>query len=82
LTLGIGDTIILYSDGVTEAMNKDEELFSEERLLHSLRDVNGKHPDELLKKILADVHGYAADTPQSDDITILALQYKGLQGSQ
>ena len=82
-TLGIGDTIIIYSDGVTEAMNKAEELFSEERLLTSLREVNGQHPNELLKKILADVHGHAADAPQSDDITILALQYKGVkQGLQ
>lgn len=77
LTLGVGDTIILYSDGVTEAMNKEETLFSEEKLLQSLREVNGRHPDELLKKILADVHGFAAGAPQSDDITILALQYKG-----
>ncbi len=77
LTLGIGDTIILYSDGVTEAMNKDELIFSEERLLQSLREVNGKKPNDLLKKILMDVRGYAAGVPQSDDITILALQYKG-----
>ncbi len=78
-TLGVGDTIIIYSDGVTEAMNKNEELFSEERLLTSLREVNGQHPDALLKKILADVHGHAAGAPQSDDITILALQYKGIK---
>lgn len=82
LALGIGDTIVIYSDGVTEAMNNNEELFSEERLLQSLREVNGQHPDELLKKILADVHSHAALAPQSDDITILALQYKGLQDSR
>lgn len=77
LNLGIGDTIILYSDGVTEAMNKDELIFSEERLLQSLQEVNGKSPNDLIKKILSDVRNYAADAPQSDDITILALQYKG-----
>ncbi len=78
-TLGVGDTIIIYSDGVTEAMNKDDVLFSEERLLTSLKEVNGQHTDELMKKILKDVHGHAAGAPQSDDITILALQYKGIQ---
>lgn len=78
LTLRTGDSIVLYSDGVTEAMNEEEVLFSEERLLHSLRELNGQHPDKLLKKILADVHDHAASAPQSDDITILALQYKGL----
>ncbi|MCX5855377.1 MAG: SpoIIE family protein phosphatase [Deltaproteobacteria bacterium] len=78
LTLGVGDTIIIYSDGVTEAMNKEEALFSEERLLESLQPLNGHHPDELLKKILKDVHDHAAGAPQSDDITILGMQYKGL----
>ncbi|OPY90634.1 MAG: Phosphoserine phosphatase RsbU [Syntrophus sp. PtaU1.Bin208] len=79
LILEKGDTIILYSDGVTEAMNKEQALFSEARLLESLREVSGKQPDELLKKILADVQGYAAGAPQSDDITILAIQYRGPQ---
>jgi len=79
MTLVPGDTIVLYSDGVTEAMNKGGALFSDERLITSLQEVNGHHPDELLRKILADTHGFAAGAPQSDDITILALQYKGLQ---
>ncbi len=79
LTLEKGDAIIIYSDGVTEAMNREQALFSEARLLSSLREVKGKQSDELLKKVLADVHGYAAGAPQSDDITILALQYRGPQ---
>jgi sigma-B regulation protein RsbU (phosphoserine phosphatase) len=79
LTLGKGDTLVIYSDGVTEAMNKEEKLFTEERLLRTLRQVNGSPTDELIKKILADTHGFAADAPQSDDITILALKYNGLQ---
>lgn len=79
LTLGKGDTLIVYSDGVTEAMDRNQALFSEERLLKSLQSISGHHPDELLKKILTDVHHHAADAPQSDDITILAIQYKGLQ---
>ena len=78
-SLGQGDAIVIYSDGVTEAMNKAGALFSEDRLIHALREVNGEHPDKLLEKILADTHGFAAGTPQSDDITILALQYSGLQ---
>jgi len=79
LPLEKGDTILIYSDGVTEAMNKEQALFSDERLLQSLREVKGKPSDGLLKKILADVHGYAAGTPQSDDITILAIQFRGPQ---
>lgn len=77
LTLGIGDSLVVYSDGVTEAMNGDDVLFSEERLLQSLREVDGRHSDEIMKKILADVHSFAAGAPQSDDITILSLQYNG-----
>jgi sigma-B regulation protein RsbU (phosphoserine phosphatase) len=81
LVLDPGDSIILYSDGVTEGMNKDEELFSDDRLLRSVREVGGRHPDEILKRILADVHSHAAGAPQSDDITVLALRYKGPRNS-
>ncbi len=77
MTIGVGDTIVLYSDGVTEAMNKDELFFSEERLIQSLRDVMGRSHDDTLKNILIDVRENAAGTPRSDDITILTLQYKG-----
>jgi sigma-B regulation protein RsbU (phosphoserine phosphatase) len=72
-----GDTILLYTDGVTEAMNSKEELFEESRLESSLQRLNGSPLKEMLDGINADLMEFAAGAPQADDITMLALQYKG-----
>jgi sigma-B regulation protein RsbU (phosphoserine phosphatase) len=72
-----GDTILLYTDGVTEAMNGKEELFEESRLESSLQRLNGSPLKEMLDGINADLMQFAAGAPQADDITMLALQYKG-----
>ncbi len=77
LTLAPGDNLILYTDGVTEAMNQKSDFFSDEGLLHSLRGTGGQSPEDMLKKILSDVHAFAAGAPPSDDITLLVLKYNG-----
>jgi sigma-B regulation protein RsbU (phosphoserine phosphatase) len=76
-----GDTILLYTDGVTEAMNGNKELFEESRLESSLERMNGSSLKELLAGINADVMQFAAGASQADDITMLALQYKGKNGT-
>jgi len=77
IVLHPGDTILLYTDGVTEAMNSKEELFEESRLESSLQRLNGSPLKEMLDGINADLMEFAAGAPQADDITMLALQYKG-----
>jgi sigma-B regulation protein RsbU (phosphoserine phosphatase) len=77
IVLHPGDTILLYTDGVTEAMNDREELFEESRLESSLQRLNGAPLEEMLEGINADLMKFAAGAPQADDITMLALQYKG-----
>ena len=72
-----GDTMLLYTDGVTEAMNSREELFEESRLESSLKRLNGSPLKEMLEGIDADLMQFADGAPQADDITMLALQYKG-----
>ena len=72
-----GDTMLLYTDGVTEAMNGGGELFEESRLIGSLQRSNGSPLNEMLQEIQGDLLKFSAGTPQSDDITMLALQYKG-----
>jgi len=79
IALQPGDTILLYTDGVTEAMNGSAELFEESRLQDSLRRLNGAPLKELLEGINADLVQFAAGAPQADDITMLALQYRGKQ---
>jgi sigma-B regulation protein RsbU (phosphoserine phosphatase) len=77
LTLAPGEEIYLYTDGVTEAANRKDELFTEERLEAVLRDVAG-HPANAIIKAVADaVRSFADGTPQSDDITTLAIRRVG-----
>lgn len=69
-----GDTIIAYTDGVTEAMGPDHLLYSEEYLLETVTALKGQSTDRMVAEIIRSVHDHAADEPQSDDITVLALQ--------
>jgi sigma-B regulation protein RsbU (phosphoserine phosphatase) len=74
-----GDTLVVYTDGVTEAMNKSEKFWGKEGLLQSLEDAPRHPASEITGKILQDLRFFARDTAQYDDITILALTYKGLK---
>lgn len=70
-----GDTIFTFTDGVTEAMNNDFDLYSEERLEKLLTDKFGLNVTELVNHTFESVHLYAEGAIQSDDITVLALKY-------
>ena len=72
-----GDTLIVYTDGVNEAMNEKKELYGEDRLLNFTRGEEEKSVSEITSDICASVHQHAGNEPQSDDITVLALRYKG-----
>lgn len=72
-----GDIIFLYTDGITEAMNPQAEIFSDERLRTTLSSLKGNNITEIVCGVRDEVKNYAREAPQSDDITIVALQYKG-----
>ena len=69
-----GDTFLLYTDGVTEAMSESGELYGEERLETLANENVALHPRELVQAVRAGVAEHAAGAEQSDDITILALE--------
>ncbi len=71
-----GDTILMYTDGVTEAMNPDRDMYEEERLKAEVSGYQHESAEEIVKKIVESVHRFAGDMPQNDDITVLALTYK------
>ncbi len=73
--LGQGDIVILYTDGVTEAMNFARELYSEERLVEILGGGEYSNPEDLIKATISDIEKFAAGAEQSDDITLLALSF-------
>ncbi|RLD11673.1 MAG: serine/threonine protein phosphatase [Chlamydiae bacterium] len=76
ITLKHGDLIFLYTDGVTEAFNKNGELFSDEKLQDELASLVNLSAEKIVCEVLEIVRKFAEDTPQSDDITVLALRYK------
>ena len=74
-TLEPGDMIFEYTDGVTEATNKNNELFGMERLENTLGKYSDKSVNELLPLVKADIDEFVAEAPQFDDITMIALEY-------
>jgi sigma-B regulation protein RsbU (phosphoserine phosphatase) len=77
ITLAPGDALLVYTDGVTEAMNEAEELYSSARLLELLRAANRADATALTNTGMEAVRAYEGDAPQADDITVLAVVYKG-----
>jgi sigma-B regulation protein RsbU (phosphoserine phosphatase) len=69
-----GDVIFTYTDGVTEAMNKGDELYSEERLETFLKNNCRLNATALVKQNFESVHEHAGGAQQSDDITVLAIK--------
>lgn len=74
LDLRPGDSLILYSDGVTEAFNPQEELYGKDRLLADAGGFNGSSAPGISAGLLEKVRAFAHGAPQSDDIAILTLQ--------
>ena len=69
-----GDTIFLYTDGVTEAMNPDRVLFSEQNLFNTLKKNRDCPPLDLLSAVKTEIDIFAEGAGQADDITMLALR--------
>lgn len=76
LTLKPGDTLFLYTDGVTEAKNPQNTLFGEDNLESALANVADKDLPDIVSHISKEVAKHANGAPQSDDITMLALRIK------
>lgn len=72
-----GEIIYLYTDGITEATNKDNELYGEDRLLEILSSRKFESLDELNKAVRSDVDAFVKDAPQFDDMTMVTLKYIG-----
>ena len=72
-----GDVIFLYTDGVTEATNANNELYGEDRLLAVLNANKDADTDSICKAVQADVDLFVGEAPQFDDITMVCLRYNG-----
>jgi sigma-B regulation protein RsbU (phosphoserine phosphatase) len=72
-----GECLLVFTDGVTEAMDRKQDFYGDERLQRLLSEHGGHSAQELVTRVMADVEGFAAGEPQSDDITVLAMKYLG-----
>ena len=77
LTLAPGDAFLLYTDGVTEAMDEKRELYSDEHLLAEAARLGKGEVDEVIEGIMESVAAHVRGAPQSDDIAILMVRYRG-----
>ena len=75
--LRAGDTLVLYSDGVSDAAGTNDEAFGDDRLLECLGGACGMEPQALIEHVLAKVRTFSANLPQFDDITLLVVRYAG-----
>ena len=75
-TIEPGETCVIYTDGVSEAMNPDNDLYGVDRLRELMKASTGGHADALGKVILADVRKFANGRAQNDDITIMVFGRK------
>lgn len=77
LILTPGSKLFLYTDGVLEAMNAENELFGAERILAALNENTDTSPEPLLKNLRRAVDDFVKDAEQFADLTMLGLEYRG-----
>ncbi|HXV14576.1 MAG TPA: anti-sigma factor antagonist [Candidatus Krumholzibacteria bacterium] len=68
------DMLVIYTDGVTEAMNEKREQYGEERLIQIVKTHGHLSPDDFISRLDAELKGFTAGHPQSDDITVVAIK--------
>lgn len=76
-----GDTLYLYTDGITEAFNPEKQVYGEDRLASILRgQAPGASLEDISQTVIQDVRAFERGTLQTDDITSLCLRFHGLEG--
>jgi sigma-B regulation protein RsbU (phosphoserine phosphatase) len=77
-----GETLFMFTDGVTESINPGDELYGDDRLDNTLSHLSSSAPEELINKIADSIMDFSGDAPQYDDITMLAARYNGVDSHQ
>ena len=75
--LNPGDSIFVYTDGVAEATNSDNELFGTDRMITALNKDPDANPEDILTNVMDDINDFVAGAEQFDDITMLCFKYLG-----
>jgi sigma-B regulation protein RsbU (phosphoserine phosphatase) len=77
MQLNAGESLIMYTDGINEAMNVSFEEYGEERLCDLLTGLEHYNAQELIEAVNADINVFTLGAEQSDDIALIAFQLKG-----
>ncbi len=75
-----GDSLFVYTDGVPEANNDEDELWGTERMLEALNQAPDAEPKEVLENVMNSIDSFMAGAKQFDDITMLCMKYNGYDG--
>lgn len=75
--LNAHDTVILYTDGITDSINEHEENFGKDRLLETLNKCKSKKPADIIAKVSKEIRTFNNHVPQSDDMILMAICYNG-----
>jgi sigma-B regulation protein RsbU (phosphoserine phosphatase) len=74
MQLESGDALVFYSDGLTEAMNAEDEQFGEDRLMRAVEEMDGVDATQTREHILSRVRTFLNGTPAQDDMTLVVLR--------
>jgi sigma-B regulation protein RsbU (phosphoserine phosphatase) len=79
----VGDVLVVYSDGVTEAFNGDNEMYEDDKLVETVRPLaaGGESASGVMNAVLESVESFAAGAEQSDDISVLVVKRTGFANS-
>lgn len=69
-----GDVLVVYSDGINEAMNRSREQFGEQRLIETLSSIRTRSASEMVDSVVEQVQNHAGTAPQGDDLTIVVIK--------
>jgi len=77
LKLEKGDKLFLYTDGIAEASNADNDMFGTGRMIDALNAVKDSNAKDIIKGVRTEVSAFVKDAEQFDDMTMLCLEYYG-----
>jgi phosphoserine phosphatase RsbU/P len=75
ISLNGGDIILLYTDGFNDARNKENEDYGRERIIKFIENNSGTSGDEFIEALSNEISGFSDDSPQYDDLTVIAVNY-------
>lgn len=79
--LDAGDTVVLYTDGVTEARNEAGKFFGEDRLLQTVAEARGRTPADVIAALVTAVRSFRGAMPRTDDLTVVVFQRRSLDNN-